>query len=153
MRQEEQMLTWSIFAILTGLLHSHLLWIINHHKHLSCFMQLQPVKHKFLVSMQPCDLSQHQGHSNWNQTVEFHCASYHTKFETIGSQVPWHVMLNRYLIKSHLQSSPPWILFPPPPPPPKIGMSLKKLTDCGNILNFIHFNCKIWENRHQSFWR
>ena len=37
---EEKKLKQSIFAILTGLLQSHLHNIINHHKHLSCFMQL-----------------------------------------------------------------------------------------------------------------
>ena len=34
-KQEEQVLQQSMFAILTGLPH-----IINHHEHLSCFMQL-----------------------------------------------------------------------------------------------------------------
>ena len=39
-KQEEQMLIQSIFAILTGLLHGHLPYKINHHQHLSSFMQL-----------------------------------------------------------------------------------------------------------------
>ena len=39
-KQEEQMLNRSIFPILTELLHSHLPYIINHHEHLSYFMQL-----------------------------------------------------------------------------------------------------------------
>ena len=34
------MLKQSLFTKLTGLLHSHLPYIINHHKHLSYVMQL-----------------------------------------------------------------------------------------------------------------
>ena len=42
-KQEEQMLKRSIFTILTGLLHSHLPYINNHHKHFSCFVQLNTI--------------------------------------------------------------------------------------------------------------
>ena len=37
-KQEEQVLEWSIFTILTGFLHSHLPYILNHYQHLSCFI-------------------------------------------------------------------------------------------------------------------
>ena len=39
-RRAKLMLKQSIFVIPTGLLHSHLPLALNHHKHLSCFMQL-----------------------------------------------------------------------------------------------------------------
>ena len=39
-KQEEQLLKWSIFPILTGLLYCTLRYRINHHEHLSCFMQV-----------------------------------------------------------------------------------------------------------------
>ena len=42
LKQEEQMLKWPIFTVLTGLFHSQLSYKINYHdhKHLSCLMQL-----------------------------------------------------------------------------------------------------------------
>ena len=56
-QQEEQMLKRSIFAILTGLLHSHLPYTINHHKHLSSFMQIyNKMIAQVLVFLYPCDL-------------------------------------------------------------------------------------------------
>ena len=39
-KKVEHMLKWSTLATLTGLLHSHLSYMINHHKHFRCFMQL-----------------------------------------------------------------------------------------------------------------
>ena len=39
-KQKEQTLKRTIFAILTGLLHRHLPYTINHHEHLSYFMQV-----------------------------------------------------------------------------------------------------------------
>ena len=38
-KEEEQMLKRSIFAILTGFIHSHLSYFTNHHENLSCFTQ------------------------------------------------------------------------------------------------------------------
>ena len=74
-KQEEQTLKQSTFNILPGLLHSHLpyCYIINHHNHLSfasCNFTTEWL-HKFQLSHNPVTLSEHQGHSNWNQAVEF----------------------------------------------------------------------------------
>ena len=56
-KQEDWMLIWSIFAMITGLLWSHLPHIINHHKHLSYFMQLyNRTITQVPVFLYPCDL-------------------------------------------------------------------------------------------------
>ena len=65
-----------------GLLHSHLPYIINHDRHLSCFMQLvNRMTAQVLASCDPLSLSECQGHSRWIQTIEFSCIVHHTKFE------------------------------------------------------------------------
>ena len=64
------------------LLHSHP-HITNHHKHLNCFIQLyNTMTAHILGSHNPVTLSEHQSHSNWNQTEEFGSIQHHTKLET-----------------------------------------------------------------------
>ena len=139
-KQERQMLKWSIFAKLAGLIHSHLPYIINTHKHMSCFMQLyNRMTAQGLAFPSPCDLE-------WtlksfklesNSRVHLCCASHHTKFEKkIGSQVSWQMtMLNVYSIKSHQQSSLNWKFLVHK----KFSMYFSKLKGSGNRLNWQHF--------------
>ena len=55
-KQEQKMLKQSIFTIITGLLHSHFPYIINHHKHLDCCMQLyNRMTAQVLSCPKPCD--------------------------------------------------------------------------------------------------
>ena len=62
---------------------SHIPYIINHHAHLSYFMQLfYRMTEQTLLFQDPVTLSEHQGHSNRNRIVEFSCVKHHTKFET-----------------------------------------------------------------------
>ena len=112
-KQEEQMLKRSIFARLSGLLGSHLLYIINHDEHLSCFMQLFKRMTAWVPAfLQSCDLE-------WTSRsfkLEWNCSlvvlSITPSLQQIGSQVSWHMtMLNVCFIKSHLQSSLPRILL------------------------------------------
>ena len=63
-----------IHILHTGLLHSHLHYINNHHATLQ--------KNDCTSSSLPETLSEHQSHSNWNQTVQFSHVQHHTKFET-----------------------------------------------------------------------
>ena len=42
----------------------------KHHEYLSCFMQLYDRMTAHKLSCNPVTFSEHQGHSNWNQTVE-----------------------------------------------------------------------------------
>ena len=66
------MLKQFIFAVLTGLLHRHLVYINNHHEYLSCFMQLyNRMTESSSFSRDSLNLSEHQAHSHWNQTVMF----------------------------------------------------------------------------------
>ena len=62
----------SIFAILTGLLCSHLPYIINHHKYFELLHA--NLEHTDCTSSSSVTLSEHRGHSNWNQTIEFSSA-------------------------------------------------------------------------------
>ena len=98
----------------------------------------------------PVTLSEHQGHSNWNQSVEFSSVYHYIKFETNQFISIWHtMMLNIYFIKSPLHSSLPWPLLLQN----KFRMSFNKPTGCDNILNFIQINSQylnLWENGH---WR
>ena len=79
--KEEQMLKRPISTILIGLLHSHLPHLINHHEHLSWFMQLyNRTTAQVLPFLLPCDfLSEH----DWNQTVQFSCVCITNQFTTV----------------------------------------------------------------------
>ena len=70
-KREEQILKWLIFTMLTGLLQSHLSYIINHHKRLSCLAQLyNRITKQVPAFRSPVTLTEHHGYSNWNQTVD-----------------------------------------------------------------------------------
>ena len=57
-----------------GLLHGNLPYIINHHAHLSYLFNISTEwLHQLLLFRDPLTLSEHQGHSNKSQTVEFSC--------------------------------------------------------------------------------
>ena len=79
-RQEEQVLKWSIFA--TGLLHRHLPYIFNHHRHLSCSCNFTTNNactcSAFPIALWPW--------VNINvietETVQFCSAQHHIKFES-----------------------------------------------------------------------
>ena len=103
--QEEQMLKWSISATPTELLHNHLPNIINHHEHKSCLMQNhnRMTAQVFAFPDNHVTLSEHQVHSNWNQTVEWSTNSgvWCHKFETNQStSIPTQDNVNLYSIKS-----------------------------------------------------
>ena len=56
MQQEKQMFNWSIFPILTGILWSHLFYILNHRECLGDFMPLHNrVTVQVLAFSEPCD--------------------------------------------------------------------------------------------------
>ena len=80
LKQEDQMVKQSIFAILTGLLCSHLAYIIIHCKGLGYSVPVNNI----MVSCNPVTLSEGQGHSKLNQSVsvEYSNDLHHTKFET-----------------------------------------------------------------------
>ena len=80
---KEQIFNWSIFATLTGLLGSHLFYMINHSK--SCgnfrplYNRLDCTSSQFFVTIW---LSvKVKVISNWSQHVEYGCIRHHTKVE------------------------------------------------------------------------
>ena len=129
------MLKRSIFSILTGLLHSHLIYIINLHEHLGCFMQLyNRMTPHVLLSRNPVTLCEHRGHSNWNQNVQFSSIKHHTKFEInrVASALTNYDVVRIFHKITSADFSPLNVTCARRQ---KISMSFNKLTGCGNILN------------------
>ena len=119
--------------------------MISHHKHLSCFLQLYNgmTAQVFWLSRDHVTLSEHQGHSTWNQTVESSHVKHRTKLETnwftnVQTQRNINCMFNKITLA---EFSFPWILLVQN----EFSMNFNKPTGCGNILNFIQIYHKISE--------
>ena len=81
-QDEQQMHLESRLAILTWLLCSHLLYIINHDKSCGRFMQLENrMIAQVKLSLNPVTLGESQCHSNWYQSKDFSHIYHYTKFK------------------------------------------------------------------------
>ena len=77
----EQILKWSIFAILTGLLHSHSPYIINHCNSFHYFIPFHNIITVQVLFHNLVTLKEGHGLSNWYQAVDVSHVYHHNKFE------------------------------------------------------------------------
>ena len=145
-KQEEQMVKQSIFAILMGLLYSHLSYIINHHP-TSEFLHAT-VRHNdytsisFPVTLWPWV----QGHSNWNQNVEFS-----TKIETKQfTRVLTHDYVKCIFQRIMSTQFSPWILLAPSPQKELQLQQTNRLWQHSDFHPNQHLNLR--EIGHRDFW-
>ena len=166
---QEQRLQRSIFAIQDFFTVTPLTWLTSMHIWVASRNIVTEWLHKFQLSRDPVNLSEHQGYSSWNQTIDFNCLESHQVWNKSVHNYPHSGRCYTYIPlntirkrrrrrrkkrkkkkrkekkkKNRRQSSLPRILLVQN----EFSMNFIKPTGCGIILNYIQISRDLQENGH-----